>query len=53
MEYISENGILLNDYGHEIRDEDGAIIFIEPQHRKNFEVLTDEQRNIYDIYKFD
>lgn len=47
-EYISEKGILLNDFGHEIRDEQGALIYIEPEYRKNFEVLTNEQRGYYE-----
>jgi hypothetical protein len=44
MDYISEKGILLNDFGHELRDEEGALIYIEPKYRKNYEVLTDDER---------
>ena len=44
MEYISESGILLNDFGHEIRDENGEIIFIEPDYRKDYKVLTNDER---------
>jgi hypothetical protein len=43
-EYISESGILLNDFGHEIRDENGEIIFIEPDYRKDYKVLTNDER---------
>jgi hypothetical protein len=43
-EYISEKGILLNDFGHEIRDENGEIIFIEPDYRKDYKVLTNDER---------
>lgn len=52
MEYISESGVLLNDFGHEIRDENGALIYIEPKYRKNFEVLTKEQRGIEAFVSF-
>ena len=51
MDYISERGILLNDFGHELRDENGEIIFIEPKYRKHYEVLTDDQRGIFDFFK--
>jgi len=51
MDYISERGILLNDFGHELRDENGEIIFIEPKYRKHYEVLTDDQRGIFDYFK--
>ena len=51
-EYISESGILLNDFGHEIRDENGEIIFIEPEYRKNYELLTDDQRGVEAFVSF-
>ena len=41
--YIDENGIALDDYGHEIRDEQGQII-----------IVPVEERGFYDIaYRLD
>ena len=51
-EYISEKGILLNDFGHELRDEEGALIYIEPKYRNNYEVLADDQRGIEAFVSF-
>lgn len=41
--YIDDNGVALDDNGHEFRGEDGAIVIVPP-----------EDRGFYDLgYRFD
>lgn len=41
--YIDRNGIALDDYGNEFRDENGQIIIVPP-----------DERGFYDLaYRFD
>jgi hypothetical protein len=36
--YISRDNIALNEYGHEMRDENGAIIVIPPEEREFYDL---------------
>ena len=37
--FINENGIALNDLGHEYRTEEGKIVIIPEDHRHLFKVF--------------
>ena len=37
--YIDDNGIALDDYGHEFRDEQGQIIIIPLNERRYFKTI--------------
>ena len=43
--YIDRQGIALNDYGHEVRDENGQIIIVPPSERGFYDIAyrPDEQ----------
>jgi hypothetical protein len=43
--YIDKNGIALDDYGHEFRDDSGQIIIVPPSKRGFYDIAyrPDEQ----------
>jgi len=43
--YIDRNGIALDDYGHEFRDENGQIVIVPPEERGFYDLAyrPDEQ----------
>ena len=36
---INEDGVLLDDYGNELRDEDGAVIYVPEKDWVNCEMI--------------
>ena len=40
VSYIDEFGVALDDYGNEVRQEDGSIIVVPQANRKFFTVLN-------------
>ena len=36
--YIDSNGIALDDYGHEFRDEQGQIVIVPPEERGFYDI---------------
>jgi hypothetical protein len=36
--YIDRNGTALDDYGHEVRDEQGQIVIVPPEERGFYDV---------------
>ena len=36
--YIDRNGIALDDYGHEFRDEQGQIVIVPPEDRGFYDI---------------
>ena len=36
--YIDHSGVALDDYGHEVRDENGAIIVVPPEDRGFYDI---------------
>ena len=36
--YINDNGVALDDYGHEFRGEDGAIVIVPPEDRGFYDI---------------
>ena len=36
--YIDSNGIALDDYGHEFRDEHGQIVIVPPKERGFYDI---------------
>lgn len=36
--YIDKSGVALDDYGHEFRDESGAIIIVPPEERGFYDI---------------
>ena len=37
--YIDDNGVALDDYGHEFRDENGQIVIIPLNERRYFKTI--------------
>jgi hypothetical protein len=44
VNYIDEDGIALDDYGNEVRDEEGLAIIVPYSERKHFKVLEREEK---------
>jgi hypothetical protein len=43
--YISNDGIALDDYGHEVRDEQGQIIIVPPEERHFYDIAFRPEEN--------
>jgi hypothetical protein len=57
--YIDNNGVALDDYGHEFRGEDGAIVIVPPEDRgfydiaHNADFLNQKWLNRFQIFATD
>ena len=40
--YITSTGIALDDFGHEVRDENGEIIIVPEDERANYDIAGDQ-----------
>ena len=45
--FITEIGILLDDFFNEIRDEEGCIVVIPQNQRWTYKTITKEERGVY------
>jgi len=43
--YIDKNGIALDSYGHEFRDENGQIVIVPPEERGFYSLIDQREED--------